>query len=125
LRRIRASRPGGSWADWPSELRLPCHKAVDGYSDVYGRLQWDRPAPALTTRCISYSNGRYGHPEQDRAISVREAACLQTFDLDFEFVGGPTAAARQIGNAVPVRLAEAIGRMFVEHVDQALRRLNG
>ena len=116
LRRIRSSRPGGSWSDWPDELRLPCHTSVDGYTDVYGRLEWDRPAPALTTRCISYSNGRYGHPEQDRAITVLEAALLQTFDAGFAFSGGSTAAAKQIGNAVPVRVAEAIGRMFRHHV---------
>lgn len=116
LRRIKSSRPGGTWNDWPNELRLPCHTSVAGYTDVYGRLEWDRPAPALTTRCISYSNGRYGHPEQDRAITVLEAALLQTFDADFTFAGGATAAARQIGNAVPVRLAEAIGHMFKGHV---------
>lgn len=120
IERIRASRPGGNWSDWPEHLRLACHSKVDGYSDVYGRLEWDRPAPALTTRCTSYSNGRYGHPEQDRAISAREAACLQTFDIDFEFIGNKVSVAKQIGNAVPVRLAEAIGLMFKSHVTENL-----
>lgn len=125
LQRIRASRPGGSWNDWPAELRLNCHRSVDGYTDVYGRLDWDRPAPALTTRCISYSNGRYGHPEQDRAISLREAACLQTFDPEFEFVGNLAEAAKQIGNAVPVRLAEVLGRMFQAHAADHLSVAHG
>lgn len=116
LRRIRSSKPGGTWNDWPEELRLRCHASVNGYTDVYGRLDWDRPAPALTTNCTSYSNGRYGHPEQDRAITVLEAALLQTFDAGFSFAGSPKKAARQIGNAVPVRLAEAIGQMFKRHV---------
>jgi DNA (cytosine-5)-methyltransferase 1 len=125
LRRIRASRQGGNWNDWPAELRLPCHAEVDGYTDVYGRMDWARPAPALTTRCISYSNGRFGHPEQDRAISVREAALIQTFDDDFEFVGNLASMAKQIGNAVPVRLAEALGRMFKAHVRQHLQAVHG
>jgi DNA (cytosine-5)-methyltransferase 1 len=125
LERIQASRPGGSWADWPADLRLPCHADVDGYTDVYGRMDWDRTAPALTTRCISYSNGRFGHPEQDRAISVREAAALQTFDDDFEFVGNLASMAKQVGNAVPVRLAEALGLAFLDHARDHMRALNG
>lgn len=123
--RIRASVPGGSWHDWPPELRLECHGNVKGYSDVYGRLSWDKPAPALTTRCISLSNGRFGHPEQDRAISVREAAYLQTFDGNFDFCGNLNSMAKQIGNAVPVRLAEAMGRMFMSHVNEHLAGSNG
>ena len=82
-------------------------------------MSWDRPASGLTTRCISYSNGRFGHPEQDRAISVREAACLQTFPMDFQFAGSLSSIARQIGNAVPVRLAEAVGGHVTEHLAQA------
>jgi DNA (cytosine-5)-methyltransferase 1 len=116
LERIRASRAGGSWNDWPYELRLPCHADVAGYTDVYGRMNWDRPAPALTTRCVSYSNGRFGHPVQDRAISVREAAALQTFDHSFKFIGNLASMSKQIGNAVPTRLAEAFGHMFKKHV---------
>ncbi len=116
LKRIRATREGGGNRDWPKNLQLTCHKGATGYSDVYGRMSWDRPASGLTTRCISYSNGRFGHPEQDRAISVREAACLQTFPMDFRFSGSPTSKARQIGNAVPVRLATVIG----DHVDRHL-----
>lgn len=125
LARVRASVPGGTWQDWPEEIRLKCHDKVSGYTDVYGRLSWDKPAPALTTRCISLSNGRFGHPEQDRAISVREAAHLQTFDGAFKFHGNLSSMAKQIGNAVPVRLAEAMGEMFIDHVSQWLKAKNG
>jgi DNA (cytosine-5)-methyltransferase 1 len=78
---------------------------------VYGRMRWDSPAPTLTCRCFSISNGRYGHPDQDRAISLREAASLQSFPEDYQFFG-PTqqVIGAQIGNAVPVSLAEAVGR---------------
>ena len=116
LDRIKATPEGGGERDWPEYLRLECHKGFTGYSDVYGRMAWDSPASGLTTRCISYSNGRFGHPEQDRAISIREAACLQTFPEDFMFNGSMASIARQIGNAVPVRLANLIGQQFIEHL---------
>ena len=114
--RIQATPEGGGHRDWPEELKLPCHKDFAGYTDVYGRMTWDAPASGLTTRCISYSNGRFGHPEQHRAISVREAACLQTFPDEFAFQGTLSSMARQIGNAVPVRLAEVVGRHFLDHL---------
>ena len=79
-------------------------------------MSWGLPASGLTTRCISYSNGRFGHPEQDRAISIREAASLQTFPLDFRFEGSLNSMARQIGNAVPVRLATITGLHVIEHL---------
>jgi len=113
LARIRATPIGGGRNDWPEDLRLKCHKDHDGHSDVYGRLRIDMPASALTTRCISLSNGRFGHPTQARAISVREAAKLQTFGDDFEFSGSLNSMARQIGNAVPVLLAQHLGEIFV------------
>lgn len=80
-------------------------------------MKWDEPATGLTTRCISLSNGRFGHPEQHRAISVREAAALQTFPDDFLFYGPLTSQARQIGNAVPVALAEVFGRHILNHME--------
>lgn len=120
LDRIRATPEGGGHKDWPERLRLDCHKKFVGYSDVYGRMSWNRPASGLTTRCISYSNGRFGHPEQDRAISIREAACLQTFPRQFLFEGDLVSMSRQIGNAVPVQLARIIG----EHVTRHLREVN-
>ena len=111
LERIRATPvDGGSRRDWPKRLRLGCHGQVQGFSDVYGRLWWDRVAPTLTSRCNSLSNGRFGHPEQDRAISLREAAALQTFPDEYEFFGTKRSIARWIGNAVPVAFAEALGR---------------
>lgn len=115
LRRMRATPPGGSRADWPEALRLDCHRSHRGHSDVYGRMNWDAAAPVLTTKCTSISNGRYGHPEQHRPISVREAAALQTFPDDFRFIGRIKSATRQVGNAVPVRLAQAVGRAFLSH----------
>jgi DNA (cytosine-5)-methyltransferase 1 len=115
LRRLRATPTGGGRADWPTELRLDCHREHRGHSDVYGRMRWDSVAPVLTTKCTSISNGRYGHPVQDRPISVREAAALQTFPDDFEFVGGIKSATRQVGNALPVLLAKAMGEAIVVH----------
>ena len=110
LRRIQATPPGGGWRDLPPDLLPESRKSgFNGFTDVYGRLSWDAPAPALTTRCISYSNGRFGHPQQHRAISVREAACLQTFPQDFVFTGNLNSQARQVGNAVPPLLAQHFG----------------
>ncbi|MBF0310161.1 MAG: DNA cytosine methyltransferase [Magnetococcales bacterium] len=115
MKRIKATPIEGGRSDWPLELRLNCHDNHRGHTDVYGRMHWDKPASTLTTRCISLSNGRFGHPEQHRAISVREAACLQTFPMDFVFHGNLNSMARQIGNAVPVRLAEVFGKAFLAH----------
>lgn len=113
LQRIRSTPPGGTRRSWPEELVLPCHQGDhSGHTDVYGRLRWDSPASAMTTRCISLSNGRFGHPDQHRAITPREAACLQTFPRDFKFIGNRTSIARQIGNAVPVLLAKKFGEHF-------------
>ena len=117
LRRIRATPEGGSWPDLPPELVPNCHRSgFRGYSDVYGRLRWDSPAPAMTTRCISYSNGRFGHPDQDRALSVREAATLQTFPIDFVIKGNHTSQARQVGNAVPLLLSQRFGESINEQL---------
>lgn len=119
LERIRETPEGGGNRDWPQRLQLKCHQGTNGYTDVYGRMSWDRPASGLTTRCISYSNGRFGHPDQDRAISVREAACLQTFPMDFRFSGSLNSRARQIGNAVPVRLTTVVGHHVAAHLAEA------
>lgn len=117
LKRIRATPASGGRLDWPAGLQLTCHSTGhDGHTDVYGRLSWDQPASCLTTRCISLSNGRFGHPVQNRALTVREAACLQTFPRSFRFEGTLQSTARQVGNAVPVKLSEAFGLAFVEHV---------
>ena len=116
--RIQQSRPGGTWLDWDESLLSACHR--DSYYPApYGRMRWDDAAPTITTQFCYYSTGRFGHPEQDRAISVREGALLQTFPVNYEFFKGGESgsvrdAARQIGNAVPVRLAEAIGESILE-----------
>ncbi len=116
LERIKATPEGGDRRDWPEYLKLDCHKKISGYTDTYGRMLWDAPASTLTTRCISYSNGRFGHPVQNRAISIREAARLQTFPDRFEFFGSVASMAKQIGNAVPVLLAKLIGKQFIDHL---------
>lgn len=115
LARIGATPEGGGRENWPDHLLLDCHRNHKGHTDVYGRLAWNKPAAGLTTRCISYSNGRFGHPEQDRAISVREAACLQTFPTSFVFSGNLNSKARQVGNAVPPAMARVIGMTIIAH----------
>jgi len=115
LKRLRYTpHDGGDRRSWPQELVLECHKGdYEGHTDVYGRMYWDNPSPTLTGKCNSISNGRYGHPCQDRAISLREAASLQTFGDDYVFHGSNLHIAAQIGNAVPVRLAEILGRAIL------------
>lgn len=115
LKRI-ANTPvdGGDRRSWNVSLVLDCHKGdYDGHSDVYGRMFWNRPAPTLTSKCNSLSNGRYGHPEQNRAISLREAASIQTFPDSYVFYGLDQQVARQIGNAVPVVFARALGTALI------------
>jgi DNA (cytosine-5)-methyltransferase 1 len=124
LRRIRSSVPGGTWKDWDPALRAKCHSKESGesYRDVYGRMEWDKPSPTITTECFGYGNGRFGHPTQDRAISLREAALLQTFPLAYQFVEPgrrveTSTAGRLIGNAVPVELARVIARSIRKHLE--------
>lgn len=123
LKRIQASQPGGTWRDWPEELRAECHKKDSGrsYPSVYGRMEWDKPAPTMTTLCYGFGNGRFGHPTQDRGISLREAALLQTFPIDYQFTENPKKSSfkcvgRMIGNAVPIRLGEVIGLSLRSHI---------
>lgn len=117
LERLRHTpRNGGSRNAWPSHLVLQCHKKSSGHSDVYGRMLWDEVGPTLTCKCISISNGRFGHPTQNRGISVREAAALQTFKDNFIFYESKTAAARHIGNAVPPLVASLIAKRILETV---------
>ncbi|MGG7643905.1 DNA cytosine methyltransferase [Rhodovulum sp. YNF3179] len=123
LARIKASRPGGTWREWPPELVASCHTKPTGktYPGVYGRMVWDEPAPTMTTQFYGFGNGRFGHPEQDRAISLREGAILQSFPETYEFVekSAPLhikTVGRLIGNAVPVNLGKAIGQSIYEHV---------
>ncbi|MBU3590424.1 DNA cytosine methyltransferase [Polynucleobacter sp. 78F-HAINBA] len=123
--RIKASRPGGTWRDWPKQLLLECHKAESGktFSGVYGRMEWHKPAPTMTTQFYSFGTGRFGHPEQNRAISLREGAIFQGFPRGYKFIRKDdavnfTALGRMIGNAVPVDLGRAIARSILQHVSE-------
>lgn len=123
--RIRQSVPGGTWQDWDEELILPCHKkkSGNGYKSVYGRMSWDKPSPTITTQFYGYGNGRFGHPEQDRAISMREGAILQSFPPYYRFIDPDNQQTNRqigihIGNAVPVELGRAIGRGILQHIDE-------
>lgn len=127
LQRIRHSTPGGTWRDWPDELKLECHKSEKGktYASVYGRMKWDDLSPTITTQFIGYGTGRFGHPEQDRALTLREGAILQSFPSDYKFVspGAPIhikKIARHIGNAVPPRLGEIIGLSLINSLPKKI-----
>ena len=117
LRRIIATpHDGGSRLDWPQDLVLNCHNGgYRGHTDVYGRMMWDEVSPTLTSKCFSLSNGRFGHPEQNRAISLREAASIQSFDDNYCFFGSVQEIGKQIGNAVPVLLAQRIGEYILNN----------
>lgn len=119
--RIAQSKPGGSWADWDDCLLNECHRNAY-YPAPYGRMRWDHLAPTITTQFCYYSTGRFGHPEQNRAISVREGALLQTFPRDYILTDEANPVpirelARRVGNAVPVKLGSAIGAAFKESLD--------
>ena len=124
LKRIMHSLPGGTWDDWPEEIRADCHKKNSGatYKSVYGRMVWDDTSPTITTQCYGYGNGRFGHPEQNRAITLREAAILQSFPMDYKFLDKETPFSFQklgtmIGNAVPPIIGQIIGETFIRHVE--------
>lgn len=120
--RIKQSLPGGTWKDWDYNLLLECHKKETGstYRSVYGRMEWDKPSPTITTQFYGFGNGRFGHPQQDRAISLREGAMLQTFPQNYQFIKSKDGLvnmrvlATAIGNAVPVKLGEAIGKSIID-----------
>jgi len=117
LERLRHTpKDGGSRNAWPDHLVLACHKKTKGHSDVYGRMRWKDVSPTLTCKCISISNGRFAHPTQNRGISVREAAALQTFRDDFVFYESRSIAARHIGNAVPPLVASLIAKKILETI---------
>ena len=119
-KRIAHSKPGGTWKDWPESLVNACHRRAH-YPAPYGRMRWDDLAPTITTQFCYYSTGRFGHPEQNRAISVREGAILQTFPRNYSLIDPDRPLtvrdlARQVGNAVPVNLGKAIGEAFQQCV---------
>lgn len=125
LKRIKASKPNGTWLDWDESLKLNCHKKKSGksYKSVYGRMSWNEPSPTITTQFYNFGTGRFGHPEQDRALSIREGALLQTFPVDYQFFKDPqeistTTLGVHIGNAVPVKLGQVIGNSILNHLGE-------
>lgn len=129
MARIRASKPGGTWADWPEELLSPCHTKEKGasFKSVYGRMEWSKPSPTITTQSYNFGTGRFGHPDQDRAITLREAAILQSFPKGYKFVDKKKPVAfstlgRLIGNAVPVDLGYAIGMTIIKHASNSQKQ---
>lgn len=117
MKRMKQTLPnGGSRKSWPEDLQPDCYRKHDGHTDVYGRMSWGEPSPTITTRFVSYSNGRYGHPEQDRAISLREGATLQSFPENYIFHSQSQGTiAKMIGNAVPPLLAKAVAEVFIKN----------
>jgi DNA (cytosine-5)-methyltransferase 1 len=131
LKRIKQSKQGGTWRDWDEDLLLKCHKKETGktYVSVYGRMSWDEPSPTITTQCNGLGNGRFGHPEQDRAISLREAALLQTFPQGYKFFDESKKMATReiaihIGNAVPVELGSIIAKSIKKHLENVYENEN-
>lgn len=129
LERIKTSKPGKSWKDWPQELLPQCYKKESGqsFSSVYGRMEWDKPAPTITTQFHTYGTGRFGHPEQDRAISLREGAILQGFPDNYKFIDSTKSdhintkiIARQIGNAVPPILGNMLGNVIIQKLSESI-----
>ena len=125
LRRIESTPIKGSWKEWDESLILDCHKKDSGksFGSVYGRMNWDEPAPTMTTLCTGLGNGRFGHPEQNRAISLREAAMFQTFPKSYKFFSPKeeisiTKASRYIGNAVPPKLGKITAKSIKKHLDE-------
>lgn len=128
LKRIKASKPNWTWMDWSEDLRLECHKKNSGstYKSVYGRMSWNEPSPTITTQFYNFWTGRFWHPEQDRALTIREWALLQTFPEDYVFYKDPSSISISkigihIGNAVPVDLGYIIGKSINIHLDTYLK----
>ena len=115
---LNTSKNGGTRLEWKDniELQLKCYIGKDDtFPDVYGRMYWDQPAPTITTKFHSITNGRFGHPEQDRGISLREGALLQSFPKSYKFYSTNFATiARMIGNAVPPELSKHIAKAILK-----------
>ncbi len=111
-------KDGGSRTDLAEKYQLECHKRTQGFKDVYGRMSWDKPAPTITGGCNNPSKGRFLHPEENRVITLREAALLQTFPIDYKFSlkSGKTGVAMMIGNALPPTFIEFHARNIIKHL---------
>jgi DNA (cytosine-5)-methyltransferase 1 len=126
LKRMKQSKPGGTWRDWEDTLQLECHQKKSGktYPSVYGRMRWDKPSPTITTQFYNFGTGRFGHPEQNRAISLREGALLQTFPPNYQFFDNNSneiyvnKLGKHIGNAVPPKLGYIIGSTINNHLEE-------
>lgn len=121
--RLKHIPPGGGRLDLPEHLQLPCHKNNPSHRhiDVYGRLEWNKPSGTITARFDSFTRGRFAHPVEHRSLTLREGARLQTFPDDFVFEGNREEAAKQIGNAVPPLLAQALGKAVINALQQPAR----
>ena len=125
LKRMKQSKPGGTWRDWEDTLQLECHQKKSGktYPSVYGRMRWDKPSPTITTQFYNFGTGRFGHPEQNRAISLREGALLQTFPENYQFFNkdknelNVSKIGIHIGNAVPPKLGLIVGKSIIKHLE--------
>lgn len=118
IERIRAVPEGGSRLDLPEHLQLECHKSGHRHLDTYGRLSWDLPSGTITARFDSFTRGRFGHPVEDRSITLREGARLQGFPDSFVFLGNREEGARMIGNAVPPPLARSFGVALASQIQE-------
>ena len=127
VKRIKLAKAGKTWTNIPETLRPNCHQGgYKGFTNVYGRMEWDQPSPTITGGCTTFSKGRFGHPAQDRTISVREAALLQTFPESYRFdTPYMEHVCNVIGNALPCDFAEAISRQCrMELIASAKRKFN-
>jgi len=120
LKRLKVTKPGKSRLSLPKSLRPDCHKDTEGFHNAYGRMSWNDIAPTMTSRCTNLSSGRFGHPEEQRTISVREAASIQTFDKTYKFETDNVAlVCRLIGNALPCRFASVVSAQCIESMGNA------
>lgn len=125
LARIKASKQNGTWLDWKDSLKLDCQRRDTGstYRSVYGRMSWNEPSPTITTQFFNYGTGRFGHPEQNRPLTIREAAILQTFPAEYVFYRDVekislNGLGTHIGNAVPPDLGKIIGESILAHIEE-------
>ena len=121
--RLLQAKAGASGQETPDHLRPKCHRGgYSGFSNVYGRMKWDEPSPTITAGCTTLSKGRFGHPDQTRTISLREAALLQTFPPNYHFETDVFERACEIvGNALPCDFAEAIAANVKNHIVKAVK----